>query len=133
MVRFVLDTDHCIFWLKGNRAIEQRVLEVGVEQVAVTVMTACELAYGAWKSARREDNLRVLNRLQQALPTLHTSDEVSRLFGKWKAQLEGQGVGLDDADLLIGAITHAHHATLVTNNQSHFKRLSELSVENWLA
>ena len=131
MTRFVLDTDSCIFWLKGNRTIEQRILQVGVEQIAVSVITACELAYGAWKSARREENLRVLERLSRTFRTLHTTDQVAQLFGRWKAQLEREGAGLDDADLLIAAITQAHGATLVTNNASHFRRLADLSMDNW--
>lgn len=132
MIQFVLDTDTCIFWLKGNWEIEHRVLDVGVERVAISVITACELAYGAWKSARREENLRTLARLLRTIQTLHTTDEVSQLFGRWKAQLEGSGAGLDDADLLIAAITRTHQATLVTNNHAHFSRLPELSIQNWL-
>jgi len=132
MIQFVLDTDSCIFWLKGNRLIEQRIQEIGHDRLGISIITACELAYGAWKSARREENLRVLDRLCRAVPTLHTTDEVGRLFGRWKAELQGAGSGLDDADLLIAAITQANHATLVTNNEAHFRRLPELSVQNWL-
>ena len=133
MVRFVLDTDICIYWLKGHRAIERRLLSVGMRQVGLTVVTACELAYGAWKSARRQENLQILERVRHALPLLHTTDEVIERFGQWKAELEGKGAGLDDADLLIAAITHAHHCTLVTNNRAHFSRLPGLRIENWFA
>lgn len=132
MIRFVLDSDICIFWLKGHKAIEQRIIEVGLEQIAVSAITVCELSYGAWKSVRREENLRALSRLHAAFQTLHTTDAVGDLFGRWKAQLEGQGAGLDDADLLIAAITRAHQATLITNNLSHFKRLPGLSIDNWM-
>jgi len=133
MTRFVLDTDTCIFWLKGDRSIEQRLLQAGREQVGIAVITACELAYGAWKSQRRQENLRVLERLHQTLQTLHTTDDVIQLFGRWKAHLEGKGAGLDDADLLIASIAHAHRCVLVTNNQAHFARIPELAVDNWLA
>ncbi|HBH96851.1 MAG TPA: PIN domain nuclease [Candidatus Omnitrophica bacterium] len=131
MIRFVLDSDTCVFWLRGNRAIERRILEAGTEQVALSMITRCELTYGAWKSARREENLKTLERLHATFTTLQTTDDVSRFFGRWKAQLEGAGAGLDDADLLIAAIAHAHQATLVTNNESHFRRLPGLLVENW--
>ncbi len=132
MIRFVLDSDICIFWLKGNRAIERRILDVGTEQVAISVITLCELSYGAWKSARREENLKALERLRTTFTTLQTTEEVSHFFGRWKAQLEGEGAGLDDADLLIAAIAHAHRTTLITNNLSHFARLPDLSVANWV-
>ena len=133
MIRFVLDTDSCIFWLKGHRSLEKRILDVGVEQVGICVITACELAYGAWKSQRRQENLRVLERLHRTIQTLHTTEGVSRLFGQWKASLEGQGVGLDDADLLIASIAHVHGCVLVTNNLTHFRRIPDLVVDNWLS
>lgn len=133
MIRFVLDTDSCLFWLKGHRSLEERIRGVGVEQVAISVVTACELAYGAWTSQRRHDNLRVLERLQRTLQTLHTTDGVSRLFGQWKASLEADGVGLDDADLLIASIAHVHGCVLVTNNLTHFRRIPDLVVDNWLS
>ena len=132
MIRFVLDTDTCIFWLKGHRVIEQRMLQVGTPQVALSVITACELMYGAWKSARRQENVRVLERLRHTVQTLHTTNQVIELFGRWKAELEGKGAGLDDADLLIAAVASAHHCTLVTNNRAHFSRLPELQIENWV-
>ena len=45
MIRFVLDSDTCVFWLRGNRAIERRILEAGTEQVALSIITLCELTY----------------------------------------------------------------------------------------
>ena len=131
MIRFVLDTDTCVFWLRGHQGVEQRILKVGVDDMAISIVTVCELTYGAWKSQRRQENLRVVDRLCQQLQILHTTNEVSHLFGRWKAQLENSGIPLDDVDLLIAAITHAHDCTLVTNNQSHFRRLPELAVDNW--
>ena len=112
--------------------MEQRILQVGSNAVAMTIITACELFYGAWKSSRRQENLRLLQRLQHTLPTLHTTEAVAEHFGRWKAQLESKGTGLDDADLWIAAIAQAHGCALVTNNTAHFARLPELRLENWL-
>ena len=132
LMRYVLDTDPCIFWLKGNRAIEQQILQVGIEHIAVCVITACELAYGSWKPQRHHENLQTLDRLLQTLSMLHTTNRVAQVFGRWKARLEGKGVGLDDADLLIAAITYVHDGILVTHNQTYFARLPELRIDNWI-
>ena len=59
---------------------------------------------------------------------LHTTNRVAQIFGRWKAQWERKGVGLDDADLLIAAITYVHNGILVTHNQMYFARLPELRV-----
>ena len=73
----------------------------------------------------------MLERLRRTFPMLHTTDQVIDVFGRWKADLESKGTGLDDADLLIAAIAHIHGCVLVTNNRAHFSRLPELQLENW--
>jgi tRNA(fMet)-specific endonuclease VapC len=39
---------------------------------------------------------------------------------------------LGRADLLIGYITLAHRATLVTRNDDHFRQIPGLKIENWV-
>ncbi len=131
MPLFILDTDICIYWLKGNRKIERRIIKQGLENIAITVITECELTYGAFKSGRKEENLRVVEQLKNKIRVIHTSDEVAFYYGKLKAELEKKGSPLDDADLLIASITLANNAVLVTNNTRHFRKIRQLQVENW--
>jgi len=131
MPLFILDTDTCIYWLKGNRKIERRILEEGLKNVAITVITVCELLYGAYKSAKKDDNLRVVQELTGMIRVIHTSDEVAFLYGRLKAELEKKGSPLDDADLLTASITLAEGAILVTNNTRHFRKIRQLKVDNW--
>ncbi len=131
MARYVLDTDTCIYWLKGNELIEKKILKAGLENICITVITECELFYGAYKSARTQKNLQVIDGLRSKTRTIHTSPDVASVFGKQKADLESAGKPLDDADLLIGCITLVTRATLVTNNTKHFSRISGLNLENW--
>lgn len=46
MPRYVLDTDTCIYWLKGDKNIEGKVLEAGLGNISITVITECELFMG---------------------------------------------------------------------------------------
>ena len=46
--------------------------------------------------------------------------------------LEKDGEIIDDADLFIAACAVDINATLVTNNEKHFKRIKELKVQNWI-
>ncbi len=131
MARYVLDTDICIFWLRGDKRIERKVLSAGLERIFITVITECELFYGAFKSARRAENVALLEELQSKVRTLHTSSAVGPAYGKLKATLEKNGERLDDADLLIAAIVLASGGILVTNNASHFVRIPGLKLENW--
>ncbi|HKZ57567.1 MAG TPA: PIN domain-containing protein [Thermodesulfovibrionales bacterium] len=49
-MNYLLDTDICVYWLKGSEKIEQRVLDVGLDDVAISFITMSELYYGAYKS-----------------------------------------------------------------------------------
>ncbi len=36
---YILDTDTCIYWLKGNRNIDNKIAEEGIENITVTIIT----------------------------------------------------------------------------------------------
>ncbi|MBI1748547.1 MAG: hypothetical protein HYR55_18460 [Acidobacteria bacterium] len=48
------------------------------------------------------------------------------------ADLKKSGQLLEDADILIAAISIVNDLTLVTNNTQHFARIIELRMEDWL-
>ena len=50
MTEFVLDTDTCIYWLKGEKNIREKVEQVGPENLRITIITLAELKYGAYNS-----------------------------------------------------------------------------------
>jgi tRNA(fMet)-specific endonuclease VapC len=131
MKKFIIDTDTCIYWLKGNENIENNIIRNGMENIFIAVITECELFYGAHKSAKKEENLAVIDDLKTKIKTIHTAGGVPSIYGKHKAELESKGQPLDDADLLIASIAVFNNATLVTNNVDHFKRISGLKIENW--
>lgn len=131
MGKFILDTDICIYWLKGNENIERNIIKHGLENVFITVITECELFYGAFKSIKKDKNLAVLEELKKKIRTLHTTEGVSYNYGKTKSELEVRGQTLDDADLLIASIAITNNTILVTNNTEHFKRIQGLKITNW--
>jgi tRNA(fMet)-specific endonuclease VapC len=131
MAIYILDTDICIYWLKGDDSIEKKIVQVGFSNICITVITECELFYGAFKSAKKEKNLSVIGELKSKINTLHTVEGVSPIYGKLKSELGNKGQTIDDADLLIASIALSNNAILVTNNISHFKRIPGLKIENW--
>lgn len=132
MALTILDTDTCIYWLKGDERIEKRIIDRGLRHCAITVITECELYYGAMKSQKADRNLATIEELRRRVRTLHTNDEVAVHFGRIKSDLEKKGLPVDDADLLIAGIALAHEAVLVSNNTGHFKRIKGLRLENWV-
>lgn len=130
-MKYILDTDICIYWLNGDRGIEEKILSVSLKNIAITVITECELYYGAHKSSRVEQNLKTLEALRNRVGTIHTSRDIAPIYGEIKAELERQGERLDDADLLIASIVLKSKGTLVTHHINHFQRISSLKIENW--
>ena len=64
--------------------------------------------------------------------TKPTSNEICETFGRLKTSLEKKGRVIDDADLFIAACALVNDATLVTNNEKHFRRIKGLKLENWV-
>ena len=131
MPKYILDTDTCIYWLNGDQQIEKKVVGAGLANIFITVITECELFYGAYKSSRVDKNLEVLKALREKVKTIHTTKDIAPLYGRIKAELERAGQVIDDADLLIASIVLATKSILVTNNTDHFDRVSGLQIENW--
>jgi len=131
-MNFVLDTNICIYWLKGNDNIEQRSLAVGLNNIAISFITLSELYYGAYKSKRVKENLSTVRSVTNKLGFIESSNEICETFGRLKTSLEKKGRVVDDADLFIAACALVNDATLVTNNEKHFRRIKGLKLENWV-
>lgn len=129
---YILDTDICIFWLNGNRKIGRIIEKQGIENIAVTIITACELYFGAYNSHRQEDNIAILDKLFTKLKIIQTTSKIARNFGKIKINLKTEGKIINDADIIIASIVISSNGILVTNNTAHFERISGLLLENWL-
>jgi tRNA(fMet)-specific endonuclease VapC len=130
-VNYLLDTDTCIYWLKGRQSVRERLLAVGWEQVGICVITVAELYYGAYNSNRVTENLVRAQLFVQNLPVLPLNDNALRRFGELKAELRRTGQPIADFDLLIASVTLAGGYVLVTNNTRHYERIAGLLLENW--
>lgn len=53
-MRYLLDSNICIAWLKGNEAVIQQIVIVGREQIGLCSPVKAELWFGACKSQRKQ-------------------------------------------------------------------------------
>ncbi len=133
-MRFLLDTDICIYILKNRpRSVLERLKKTPPGNVALSVVTYMELAYGAWKSDRVEQNLATLERLRQTISIEPLDENAADAYGRIRAGLERQGAQIGALDLLIAAQALSLGVTLVTNNVREFSRIDGLKIENWAA
>ena len=131
-MRFLLDTDTCVFALRGNESVQERLAAADPESLAVSVVTLAELRYGAACSTRPEANHKVIDDFIGGVMLLGLDDEIARVFGDLKAELRVRGTLIDDFDLLIGATAHRHQLMLITHNLAHFERIHQLQAEDWV-
>jgi len=130
--RYMLDTNICIYIRqKKPQAVLRRFEKLAAGDAVVSVVTYGELLYGVEKSADRKAGLRQLAELTSLLPVLPLPEDGGETYGAIRALLERRGEVIGNNDLWIAAHAKTASLTLVTNNESEFKRVPGLKVENW--
>jgi len=87
-LRYLLDTDTLVYWLKGDPNIETGALAAGLDTLAFSVISKAELYFGAYNSAHINRNLAAITTLTKKLPILSFDDAVAERFGALKAELK---------------------------------------------
>jgi tRNA(fMet)-specific endonuclease VapC len=131
---FMLDTDTCIFLMRGESpALAVKVQAVPLQQQVMSVVTFAELTYGVQASApvKRKQNQAVLDGLALHLAVLDWPQEAAQHYAEIRVDLKRRGAQLGAADLMIAAHARAMGAIVVTNNVKDFGRVKGLHVENW--
>jgi tRNA(fMet)-specific endonuclease VapC len=131
-VKYVLDTNACIRMLNGSSpSLIDRLRAEAPQEIAISAITRAELLYGARRSARVSDNLRLLARFFVPFVSLPFDEPCAEHYGAIRAELATKGRPIGPNDLLIAATARAHDLTLVTHNQREFARVVGLKLEDW--
>lgn len=129
--KYLLDTNICIFLLRGKYQVNDKINAVGWENCCISEITIAELKYGAECSDNARKNTLIVNQFIEKMNVVPIVGALD-IYAKEKAKLRKKGVLIDDFDLLIGATSIAYDAILVTENIKHFNRFSSLKIENWI-
>ncbi|MBC6418978.1 MAG: type II toxin-antitoxin system VapC family toxin [Prochloron sp. SP5CPC1] len=131
-MKFLLDTNTCIVYLKGkNLSLKQKLESTLIKDIAVCSIVKSELFYGAMKSANPQRNLLQQQDFLAQFISLPFDDVAAMTFGTVRSQLEALGTPIGAYDLQIAAIALAHHLTLITHNTREFNRVNGLRIEDW--
>ena len=131
MKRYLLDTNICIYFLKGLYDLDKKIDKVLIENCFVSEITIAELKFGVENSESKEKNRKTVNDFVSKLTIIPIFNSID-VYAKEKARLRKKGLPLDDFDLLIGSTAISNNLTLVTRNISDFKRLEGIEIENWV-
>lgn len=101
--------------------------------LAISSIALAELYVWATKRGRSDDLLVAIDRDMLAdIAILDFNRECARRFGRLRADLIADGIGVDSVDLMIAAVAIEHDLTLVTHNTKHFAHIPGLRIEDWL-
>jgi tRNA(fMet)-specific endonuclease VapC len=127
-----LDTDLLVAILRGKQEAQTIVEELDMEgKAATTSVNAFEVYFGANKSQSKNENMKETSKLLERLEILPLDLASSRRAAEISAKLVAKGETIDFRDAMIAAIAIENGLTLVTRNNSHFKRIRELQIETW--
>ena len=130
-MRFLLDTNICIYALKQNQVVLTRLLAVRPIDVGLSVITEAELRTGAAKSSSSAKTTRLLEHFLRPLAVLEFTSDDALAYAVVRARLEHAGTPIGPLDTLIAAQAVARKLTLVSNNERELKRIAGLRLENW--
>ena len=131
-MRFILDTNTCIYALKLQGRVVERLQAHSPDDLGVTIVTVAELWFGARKSVRPSAARREMDAFLEPFEVLPFDHAAAEAYARARFELERVGRPIGERDLLIASIALARGLTVVTHNLSEFARVPGLKAENWL-
>ena len=100
--------------------------------LCISAVTLAEIIYGADKSARQVENIKVVEQFAARLETLPFGERAATHYGQIRADLERAGRPIGLHDMMIGGHARSEGLTLVSNNLREFHRIEGLRIDNWV-
>lgn len=133
---YLLDTDILVNLMGRcpSPPLIAKLASVPPEQQCISSITLEELIVGASRFGRRSAALlsQIDVRLIPNLQVLPFDAAAARRYGALHASLARKGSPMSETALRIAATALVRDFTLVSGTPQYFKRISGLSVENWL-
>ena len=130
MTQYLVDTDWVIHYLHGHTVIVERLDELQLQGLVLSIVSLAELYEGVYYSRDPEGDERDLNDFLRGTTVLGIDEDICKTFGREHGQLRAVGLMIGDFDLLIAATDLQYDPTLLTNNRRHFERIDGLRIES---
>jgi predicted nucleic acid-binding protein len=133
MKRCTLDTNIITAFLKNDLRVVEKVskyLEL-YDKLTINIISYYEILRGL-KDLGNQEKLRSFEDFIQANELVLIRKETVEQAAEIYAYLKKDGNLIEDADILMAAISIVEDLVLITNNTSHFNRVKGLSLDNWI-
>lgn len=128
-----LDTSFLVALIRRDGVAEKRLEEYIASEARLTTtpITVCELFKGAYRSDKREKQVKIIKDMLRYLEVLEFSIDACQRYGKMVNELRNIGIPIGDLDAIIASIALTHNEAVVTKDIKHFERVPDLIVETW--
>ncbi len=132
MTIYMLDTNIASHVVKGTQAVRNRLIQVPMHAITVSVVTEAELRYGVAKRGHPQKLGTLVKEFLIRVDVLPWTQAVAHVYADLRAACEAAGTVLGPLDMMIAAHAKAAGATLVTNDRAfgHIPAGS-LALEDW--
>jgi len=129
---FLLDTDICSAYLKGNNAVATRFIQYG-GRLHVSAVSLGEIFAWALRAKAPPNRMKNLLEMLRLVDLVDVNSDVARRFGETKTHMLDHGLSAPDLDLLNAATALVHDLIMVTHNTADYTNIPGLTVVDWLA
>ncbi|RMO83866.1 Ribonuclease VapC [Pseudomonas syringae pv. maculicola] len=133
MLKYMLDTNICIFTIKNKPVSVREAFNLHHGQLCISAITLMELVCGAEKSSSPERNLAVVEGFAARLELLPYDSDAAAHTGMIRAELARAGTPIGPYDQMIAGHARSLGLVVITNNQREFQRVEGLRVEDWVS
>jgi len=132
MALYMLDTNAVSAVMRGNPLMDERLLQLDPADWCISAVTHSEICYGLSLRPEATNLIRAADAFLAVAATLAWDAIAAAAHGRLRAQLRQAGTPIGDFDEMIAAHALSVGAVLITSNERHFRRISGLTVENWI-
>ena len=131
-MRYLLDTNICVFFLRGKFNMVKIIKEKGRENCCISEITVLELRFGAENSDTPIKAHLALDLFLEGMTIIPILSCINR-YAQEKVKLRKTGTPMhDEFDLLIAVTALELNLILVTDNLKDFRFVVALNTENWV-
>ena len=130
-MKYLLDTDTCIQVFRGRPSVIDQLEQCSGDDLAISSITYYELAYGAKRCSREDEELSKIKAFVNRVHQLTFGPETAMQAAGIRRALEECGNGIGPMDTLIAATALESGLILVTGNRREYDRVPGLRCETW--
>lgn len=131
-MKFLLDTNICAAYLKGNHAVWNRFVQHS-GGLATSVICAGELWTWVQRGHVSAKSQQAVADFLSLIDVVDVDLEIALSFGELRARMMDAGTPMPDMDCLIAATAITLDLTLVTHNTADFANVTSLRIQDWLS